>query len=105
MNAPATDTEPGRHTPAIGVWENEGGAPAPDTRDHQDGWEIVVHRSGRLRGGFPGVETTRVALTPIRRRPEGDNRLSLTKRYASYRADRSGIPAAGFMPIVAACQP
>jgi len=33
MNAPGTDTEPGRHALAIGVWENEGGAPALDRLD------------------------------------------------------------------------
>lgn len=77
MNAPATDTEPGRHTLAIGVWENEGGAPAPDTRDHQDGREIEVHRSWTPRGELPGAKTTRVALTPLRRRAVSDNRLSL----------------------------
>jgi len=35
MKARSNDTELGRYALAIGVWENEGGAPALDTLDNQ----------------------------------------------------------------------
>ncbi len=81
MNAPGTDTEPGRHALAIGVWENEGGAPAPDTLDHQ-GWKSEADRSRMLHPVFPGVETPRLTMTASAGGAVSDNRLSLAKGYA-----------------------
>lgn len=104
MNAPGTDTELGRHALAIGVWENEGGAPAPDTLDHQDGWKIEADRSRTLHPVFPRVDTPRLTMTALWRWAMSDNRLSLAERYASSRKDRSGLPTAALMPVVAACQ-
>jgi hypothetical protein len=77
MNAPGTDIEPGRHALAIGVWENEGGAPAPDTLDHQDRGKIEADRSRALHPVSPGVPTPRLTMTALWRSAVKDNRLSL----------------------------
>lgn len=50
MNAHSNEAELIRHAMAIGVWENEGGAPVRDFMDHHygrcvevDGWWSVYH--------------------------------------------------------------
>lgn len=79
MNAPGQDTEPERHALAIGVWENEGGAPASGT---PDGTMAALCRSG-----------------------VADSLLSLNKHPPPRRKDCSELPSHASMPIKAACQP
>jgi hypothetical protein len=105
MNARGTDTEPGRHALAIGVWENEGGAPASDSLDRQDGWKSEADRSRTLHPVFPGIETPRLTITALRLWAVSDSRLSLAKSSASCRKDRGGLPTAASIPLEASCRP
>ena len=105
MNAPGTDTEPERHALAIGVWKNEGGAPAFDSLDHQDGWKSEADRSRTLHPVFPGVETPRLTITAPHRWAVSDSHLSLAKSNASCRQDRSRLPTTASIPLEAPCRP
>ena len=49
------DTELGRHALAIGIWENEGGAPAPTLIDHQYGRRIETDHSWTIYHVFSGI--------------------------------------------------
>ncbi|WEX75780.1 hypothetical protein PYH37_000791 [Sinorhizobium numidicum] len=55
MNAHSNETEVGQHALAISIWEDEGGAPAPDTTDHQYGRRIEADRSWTVYHVFTGV--------------------------------------------------
>jgi len=105
MNAPGTDTEPERHALAIGVWKNEGGAPAFDSLDHQDGWKSEADRSRTLHPVFPGVE---IASPHDNGHPPwavSHSHLSLTESNASCRQDRSRLPTTASIPLEAPCRP
>ena len=45
MNLQSDETEIRRHALAIGVWENEGGAPGPDPMDRHYGRRLEVDGS------------------------------------------------------------
>ena len=49
------DTELGRHSLAIGTWENEGGAPAPTVIYHQYGRRIETDHSWTIYHVFSGI--------------------------------------------------
>lgn len=50
-----SDTELGRHALAIGIWENEGGAPAPTTINYQYGRRIETDRTWTIYRVFSGI--------------------------------------------------
>ena len=45
MNAQSNESETIRHAQAISAWENEGGAPGPDSIDHHRGRRLEVDGS------------------------------------------------------------
>jgi hypothetical protein len=55
MNADSNDTEPDRRALAISVWENKGGARAPETLDGQFGRRVEMDRSWTIYHVFTGV--------------------------------------------------
>jgi hypothetical protein len=63
MKTHSDDTELRQHALAIGIWENEGGAPAPDTLDHQYGRRIEMDRSGIVYHVFTGVQHVSAAMS------------------------------------------
>ena len=79
MNAHSNETELGRRAHAIGVWENEGGAPAPDTPDDQFGRRVEVDRSWTIYHVFTGVpaRVDGMAMTDLSRAAATDGMLSL----------------------------
>ena len=79
MNAHSNETELGRRAYAIGVWENEGGAPAPDTPDDQFGRRVEVDRSWTIYHVFTGVpaRVDGMAMTDLSRAAATDGMLSL----------------------------
>jgi hypothetical protein len=55
MNAPTHETEFKRHALAIGVWENEGGAPIRDSADYHYGRRIEIDGSWSIYHVFTGT--------------------------------------------------
>ena len=55
MNAYTDETEVRRHALAVDIWENEGGAPAQDSMDHQYGRRIERDGSWSIYHVFTGV--------------------------------------------------
>ena len=49
------DTDLGRQALAIGIWENEGGAPAPTIINHQYGRRIETDRTWTIYHVFSGI--------------------------------------------------
>jgi hypothetical protein len=108
MNTHYNHSELRRHPLAIGVRENEGGAPAPDTHDLQYyGRRIEADRSWTVYHVFTGIPA-RVrgrTMTDLSRSEATDCMLSLNQRNAPPRKERGGLPSPSSMPIEAACQP
>ena len=59
MNVHSNETEIRRHALAISIWENEGGAPRPDSMDYHhvrrlevDGSDYVFRYAGGYREAF-----------------------------------------------------
>ena len=82
MSAHSDETELGRRAYAIGVWENEGGAPTPDTPDDQFGRRVEVDRSWTVYHVFTGVPARidGAAMTDLSRSAATDTMLSLNVR-------------------------
>jgi len=82
MNSHGNETELGRRAYAIGVWENEGGAPAPDTPGDQFGRRVEVDRSWTVYHVFTGVpaRVDGTAMTDLSRPAATDGMLSLNLR-------------------------
>jgi hypothetical protein len=55
MNAYTNETEIRRHALAVAIWENEGGAPAQDSMDHQYGRRIERDGSWSIYHVFTGI--------------------------------------------------
>jgi hypothetical protein len=84
------DTELGRHALAIGIWENEGGAPAPTLIDYQYGRRIETDRSWTIYHVFSGVPA-RIGgsrTTGLTRAEATNSLVSLTHRNIRRRKKR-----------------
>ena len=91
MDADRNETEPDRRALAISVWENEGGARAPDTPDGQFGRRVEMDRSWTIYHVFTGIPA-RVdgsALTDLSRAAATDGMLSLNLRNVKRRKGRN----------------
>jgi len=82
MSAHSTETGLGGRADAISVWENEGGAPAPDMPDDQFGRRVEVDRSWTVYHVFTGVPARidGAAMTDLSRSAATDTMLSLNVR-------------------------
>lgn len=91
MNARSKETELARRAHAIGVWENEGGAPAPDTPDDQFGRRVEADRSWSVYHVFTGVpaRVDGAAMTSLSRAAATDGMLSLNRRSVERRKERN----------------
>ncbi|PLP56332.1 hypothetical protein CYK37_26535 [Mesorhizobium loti] len=80
MNARSNDTE--RHSLAIGVWDNEGGAQVPDSADRQYGRRIEADRTWTVYHVFTGVPAYAdgQAMTGLSRSKATDGMVSLNRR-------------------------
>jgi hypothetical protein len=54
VNAHSNETEIRRHTLAISIWENEGGAPGPNSMDYHYGRRLEVGGSYHV-FAYPGA--------------------------------------------------
>src|SRR5271166_2436550 len=81
MNSRSKDAEPGRRALAIGIWENDGRAPATDSDDHDYGRRIEADRSWTVYHVFSGVPARidGVTMTGLRRSDATDSMLSLNR--------------------------
>jgi len=91
MSAHGNESELGRRAYAIGVWENEGGAPAPDTPDDQFGRRVEVDRSWTVYHVFTGVPARidGAAMTDLSRSAATDGMLSLNLGNVERRKERN----------------
>jgi hypothetical protein len=82
MNTQNRVAEFGRRASSIGVWENEGGAPATDSDDHDYGRRVEADRSWTVYHVFTGVPARidGVTMTGLSRSDATDNMLSLNRR-------------------------
>ena len=82
MNAQSNETELGQRAHSIGVWENEGGAPAPDRPDDQFGRRVEVDGSWTIYHVFTGVpaRVDGTTMTDLSRAAATDGMLSLNIR-------------------------
>lgn len=107
MNTPCKDTESGRYALAVGVWENEGGAPASDMLDHQYGGKVETDRSRALHHVFTsvGAPVGGGTMTTLCRSDTTDRLLSPDQH--AYRRGKGGgeLPPPASIPIKAAWQP
>jgi len=89
------ETELGRRAYAIGVWENEGGAPTPDTPDDQFGRRVEVDRSWTVYHVFTGVpaRVDGAAMTDLSWSAATDGMLSLNLRNVERRKERTAAAA------------
>ena len=106
MNTDRNETEPDPRALAIGVWEDEGGAGAPDTPDGQFGRRVEMDRSWTIYHVFTGVPV-RVdgsALTDLSRSAATEGMLSLNLRSVKRRKDRHTRPKLASKALRPACQ-
>jgi hypothetical protein len=90
MNARIDETEPDRHVLAIAVWENEGGAPAQDSMDHQYGRRIERDGSWSIYHVFSGVPAKIQGhrMTGLSQSDATEGMLSLNRRNEGRRRER-----------------
>ncbi len=90
MNSHSNETELGRRAYAIGVWDNEGGAAAPDTSDDPFGRRVEADRSWTVYHVFTGVpaRVDGAAMTDLSRSAATDGMLSLNLRNVERRKER-----------------
>ena len=106
MNADSNETELDRRALAISVWENEGGARAPDTPDGQFGRRVEMDRSWTIYHVFTGIPA-RVdgsALTYLSRSAATDGMLSLNLRNVKRRKERNTRQRSASNALRPACQ-
>lgn len=106
MNA-SKDAEPRWNALAIGVWENEGGARAPDVLDHQYGGKIETDRFPPLHRVFTGLEApvNSGTVTAFCRSGVTHSLLTLNQHHVQPGKERSGLSSPVPMPLEVACQP
>lgn len=92
MNACSDDIAPGRHSLAIGVWENEGGA--PDCADGQYGRRIEADRTWTVYHVFTGVPARAdgQAMIGLSRSKATDGMVSLNRRNETRRCVERQAP-------------
>ena len=90
MNARTDETEPDRHALAVAVWENEGGAPAQDSMDHQYGRRVEGDGSWSVYHVFTGApaEIQGRRMTGMSRTSATQDMLSLNRRNEGRRHKR-----------------
>jgi hypothetical protein len=106
MNAERNETQLDRRALAISVWENEGGARAPDTPDDQFGRRVEMDRSWTIYHVFTGVPA-RVdgsALTDLSRSAATDGMLSLNLRSVNRRKEQTRLQRSTSNALRPACQ-
>ena len=106
MNPDINEAELDRRALAISVWENEGGARAPDTPDGQFGRRVEMDRSWTIYHVFTGIpaRVDGLALTDLSRSAATDGMLSLNLRNVKRRKDRNTRPRLSSKPLRPACQ-
>jgi hypothetical protein len=95
MNAHNNYAEARRHAFAIGVWENEGGAPTLDNLDHVYGRRIETDRSWTVYHAFTGAPA-RIdgdTMTGLTQSEATNSMLSLNHVNAQRRKERSARAA------------
>ncbi len=95
MNRQSNETGLRRNTAAIGIWENEGGAPGRDPTEHQYGRRVEVDRSWTVYHAFTGA-TARVGnddLIGLNRSQATSSMMSLNLRNAERRKQRISLLA------------
>ncbi len=106
MNADSNETELDRRALAISVWENEGGARAPDTPDGQFGRRVEMDRSWTIYHVFTGIPA-RIdgsALTCLSRSAATGGMLSLNLRNVKRRKERNLRQRSASNALRPACQ-
>jgi hypothetical protein len=90
MNAYIDETNPDRHALAVAIWENEGGAPAQDSMDHQYGRRIERDGSWSIYHVFSGVpaEIQGYSMTGLNRSNATEGMLSLNRRNEGRQRER-----------------
>jgi hypothetical protein len=90
MNARIDKTEPDRHALAVAIWENEGGAPAQDSMNHQYGRRIERDGSWSIYHVFTGVpaEIRGNSMTGLSQSSATNGMLSLNRRNEGRRHER-----------------
>jgi len=90
MNTHIKETERKRLATAIGVWENEGGAPGHDSMHHQYGRRIEADRSWTIYHVFSGIPARFVgdAMTGLSCLDATSGMLRLNLRNAERRRER-----------------
>ncbi len=93
MNSRSKDAEPGRRALAIGIWENDGGAPAIDSDDHDYGQRVEADRSWTVYHVFSGVpaRVDGVTMTGLKRSDATDSMLSLNHCTVVHRQERNAL--------------
>lgn len=96
MKTRCNDTQRGQAR-ALGAWENEGGAPAPDTLDRQYGRRIERDRSWTVYHVFTGVpgHLDGRAMTGLSRADATDRMVSLNRRAPSASGPQPSAAASG----------
>lgn len=95
MKLQNNETELRRHTVAIAIWENEGGAPGRDLMDHQYGRRVEADRSWTVYHVFTGVPA-RVGdddMTGLSRAQATSRMISLNLRTAERWKERIRLSA------------
>jgi hypothetical protein len=94
VNSHSNETELARRTYAIRVWEDDGGAPSPDTPDDHFGRRVEVDRSWTVYHVFTGVpaRVDGTAMTDLSRSAATDCMLSLNLRNVERRKERRTPP-------------
>jgi hypothetical protein len=104
MNADSNEPDP--RALAISVWENEGGARAPNTPDGEFGRRVEMARSWTIYDVFTGVPV-RVdgsALTDLSRSAATEGMLSLNLRSVKRRKGRHTPPKLASKALRPTCQ-
>lgn len=89
------ETEQLSNVLAIGVWENEGGAPSRDSPDRQYGRRIEADRSWTVYHVFTGVPVHAYGqtMTGLSRSDATEGMLSLNRRNEARHKDRGSLRA------------
>jgi hypothetical protein len=97
MNAHIKKTETRRHALAIDIWENEGGAPGPDSMDCHYGRRVEIDGSWTIYDVFTGIpaDIVRRCVTGLTRSSATEGMLSLNLRNEERRGERSRLMASG----------
>ena len=94
MNGSSGGSDLERAAAALGVWENEGGAPGHPSRDNQYGRRIEADRSWTVYHVFSGVpaHVQGNAMTGLTRSDATSSMQSLNLRNIASRLERIALP-------------